>query len=69
MLFGKHNISIRNISIEDITDEGDEPYGLIELKFYIKKPLGFDNRILDNELIQIQGIKSIDFDNSKIQNI
>ncbi len=69
VLFGKHNISIRNISIEDITDEGDEPSGLIELKFYIKKPMGFDNRILDNELIQIQGIKSIDFDNSKIQNI
>lgn len=69
VLFGRHNISIRNISIEDITDNEDEPSGMIEVKFYIKKPMGFDSKVLDNELLKIQGIKSIDFDNSKIQNI
>lgn len=69
VLFGRHNISIRNISIEDITDNEDEPSGMIEVKFYIKKPMGFDSKVLDNELLKIQGVKSIDIDSSKIQNI
>ncbi|WP_409227865.1 MgtC/SapB family protein [Gudongella sp. SC589] len=69
VLFGKYNISIRNISIEDVTDNEDEPSGVIELKFYIKKPMGFDNRVLDSELLQIKGIKSIDFDESKIRDV
>ncbi|MGM0396059.1 MAG: MgtC/SapB family protein [Bacillota bacterium] len=66
VIFGRHNVSIRNISIDDITNDDDEPSGVIEVKFYIKKPMGFDHRILNNELYQVQGVKSIDMDNGKI---
>ncbi|WP_422484382.1 MgtC/SapB family protein [Gudongella sp. DL1XJH-153] len=68
VIFGRHSISIRNITIEDITNEDDDPSGLIEIKFYIKKPMGFDIGILDEEIHRIMGVESVNLENGKIDN-
>lgn len=63
--FGKHNVSIRRIAIEDIADKDSESQATIGAKFYIDKPKGFDYQKLYDELLKISGVRSVDYESKR----
>lgn len=66
-VFGEYNISIRNVTIDDIKDDG-EGSGKIEIKFYVKKPINLNLQGLYDSLFHIRDIDEIDFEDQKIEN-
>lgn len=66
--FGRQNISIRRITIEDIPDSDNEPSGFIEVKFFVKKSAGFDYRDLQESIFRIDGVQSVDNDSNTLIN-
>ncbi len=66
-LFGSFGISIRNITIDDLKID-DEETGYIDVKFYIKKPMGIINEELYESLLNVEAVKSVDLEDGKMQN-
>lgn len=66
-VFGEYNISIRNVTIDDIKDDGEGP-GKIEIKFYVKKPINLNLQGLYDSLFHIRDIDEIDFEDQRIEN-
>lgn len=67
-IFGEHNISIRNVAIEDIQDGEYEDGGKIEISFYINKPKSINTHRLYERLFEIRDIDAIHFDGELIDN-
>lgn len=62
-VFGLFDISIRNITIDDAKDEP----GFIDIEFLIKRPLHIDAKALYDNLLNLNSIKTIIFDEETIQ--
>lgn len=68
-LFGKHHIQIKDISIisNDYQFVDDEDfYGLMEVNFLVKVPINLNKNIFNLDIHQINGIKSIIFEGTKL---
>lgn len=66
-VFGSYGISIRNITIDDLKSD-DENTGYIDIKFYIKKPMGVNNENLYESILDVEAVKSIELEERKLQN-
>lgn len=66
-VFGEYNISIRNVTIDDIKDDGEGP-GKIEIKFYVKKPINLNLQGLYDSLFHIRDIDEVDFEDQRVEN-
>jgi putative Mg2+ transporter-C (MgtC) family protein len=66
-VLGEYNISIRNVTIDDIKDD-DEGSGKIEIKFYVKKPINLNLQGLYDSLFHIRDIDEVDFEDQRIEN-
>jgi len=66
-VFGEYNISIRNVTIDDMKDDGEGP-GKIEIKFYVKKPINLNLQGLYDSLFHIRDIDEVDFEDQRIEN-
>ena len=66
-VFGEYNISIRNVTIDDMKDDG-EGHGKIEIKFYVKKPINLNLQGLYDSLFHIRDIDEVDFEDQRIEN-
>jgi putative Mg2+ transporter-C (MgtC) family protein len=66
-VFGEYNISIRNVTIDDIKDDGEGP-GKIEIKFYVKKPFNLNLQGLYDSLFHIRDIDEVDFEDQRVEN-
>lgn len=66
-VFGEYNISIRNVTIDDIKDVGEGP-GKIEIKFYVKKPINLNLQGLYDSLFHIRDIDEVDFEDQRVEN-
>ena len=66
-VLGEYNISIRNVTIDDMKDDG-EGHGKIEIKFYVKKPINLNLQGLYDSLFHIRDIDEVDFEDQRIEN-
>lgn len=66
-VFGEYNISIRNVTIDDIKDDVEGP-GKIEIKFYVKKPINLNLQGLYDSLFHIRDIDEVDFEDQRVEN-
>ena len=66
--FGEFDVSIRNITIEDILETEQSEPGKIKIKFYVKKPMSLNNQILFDRIFEIKDIDEVYFDDEKIEN-
>lgn len=64
VLFGKHYVSIKDISILNNDNEYDEDTGIMEVRFLVKTPNNFKVVSLYKEIYQIHGIISVSFEGS-----
>lgn len=67
-VLGKYNVSIRRIAIEDKPTKDIESSEIIDAKFYISKPMGFEFQNIYDDLFKIDGIKSVDYEHHKKKN-
>ncbi|WP_406241683.1 MgtC/SapB family protein [Tissierella carlieri] len=66
VLFGKHYVSIKDITILNNDNEYDEDSGIMEIRFLIKTPNNFNINNLYKEMYQIHGIISVSFEGNII---
>ncbi|CAK7066878.1 MgtC/SapB family protein [Tissierella carlieri] len=66
VLFGKHYVSIKDITILNNDNEYDEDSGIMEIRFLIKTPNNFNINNLYKEIYQIHGIISVSFEGNII---
>lgn len=66
VLFGKHYVSIKDITILNSDNEYDEDDGVMEIRFLIKTPNNFNINSLYKEIYQIHGIISASFEGNRI---
>ncbi|NMB27479.1 MAG: MgtC/SapB family protein [Tissierellia bacterium] len=61
-LLGKHDIDIRDISIDNNESENDEEHLILEIHFKIKISKAFNPNVFFHELYQINGVFKVKFD-------
>lgn len=64
VLLGKYNINIKNISVNNSDLNNDQD--IIEIFFYIKEPIKYNKKIFKSELLNIDGIQEIFWNDSKL---
>lgn len=69
VVFGNHNISIKDITILEDDCKGDEEGGLMEIRFTVKIPGYYDTYSLYKEIYDISGIVSITYQGERIRHI
>jgi len=65
-VFGKYYIAIRNIQIDNYNDDEDSYVGDIQITFLIKTPVKLDRFGIYNDLKDLKGITSVNWDGVEI---